>query len=57
MMKRLIKRLTDWYKRRYCKHAFVQIDSWYEKDEDITYPVRMYECLKCGIRVKSGKPY
>lgn len=52
----MIKKFIQWYKRRSCKHSFVQIDSWYERAADVSYPVRMYECLKCGVHVKAGGP-
>lgn len=53
----MIRKIIDWFKRRTCKHAFVQIEQWMEKSDDMTYPVRLYECMKCGIHVKNGKPF
>lgn len=53
----MFNKLKDWYKRRTCRHSFVQVDSWIEKTPEITYPVKAYECLVCGVRVVSGKPF
>ena len=43
--------IVEWFKRRFCDHAFQKVESRMEFIYGSHCCVRTYQCLKCGIQV------